>query len=165
MASMTFTFPALPKSAAELKALPEAALTSPFAVAALTVAALCCYEENKDACIEMLNFLKGPQPLSAYDLQFLRDRLTGKGYKPFSFFEGSSPANGYKPSVPYTITVSDNPYSYGDANYATLWIKSSGADSARQVKLRKKASAGQWFLWDQMLLSDIRNPAEEDPWA
>lgn len=165
MASMTFTFESLPKSVDELKALPEASLTSPFAVAALSVAALCSYEENKDACFEMLNLLKGPQPLTPFDYQFLRDRLGGKAYKPFSFFAGSSPANGYKPNAPYTITVSDNPYSYGDANYATLWLQSSGADSARPVKLRKKGSTGQWFLWDIQFLSDIRIPAEEDPWA
>lgn len=165
MASMTFTFESLPKSVDELKALPEAALTSPFAAAALAVAALCNYEENKDACFEMLNFLKGPQPLTPFDHQFLRDRLGGKAYKPFSFFAGSAPENGYKPTAPYTITVSDNPYSYGDANYATLFLQSSGADSVRPVKLRKKPSAGQWFLWDILFLSDIRIPAEEDPWA
>ena len=163
MASMTFTFESLPKSVDELKALPEASLTSPFAVAALSVAALCSYEENKDACFEMLNLLKGPQPLTPFDQQFLRDRLGGKAYKPFSFFAGSSPANSYKPNAPYTITVSDNPYSYNDEKYAVLYITSTGADSPRQVKLRRKGE--QWFLWEQFLLSDIRQPKSADPWA
>lgn len=163
MASMTFTFNALPKTVDELKALPEAALTTPFAAAALTVAALCRYEENPAACIDMLNFLKGPQPMSPYDKQFLADRLRGKGYKPFSYFEGTSPANGYKVSGSYRITVSDNPYSYNDEKYAVLFITSTGADSPRQVKLRRKGE--QWFLWENFLLADIRVPAEEDPWA
>lgn len=161
--SKTFTFASLPKSVDELKALPEASLATPFAAAALTVAALCRYEADPNACIEMLNFLKGPQPLSPYEKQFLRDRLSGKGYKPFSYFEGTSPANGYKVSGPCTVTVCDNPYSYQEEKYAVLLLKSSGADSPRQVKLRQKGS--QWFLWEQFLLADIRIPAEEDPWA
>ena len=37
----TCTFAALPESLAELRALPEAALDSPFQTAALTVLALC----------------------------------------------------------------------------------------------------------------------------
>ena len=35
-----FTFPVLPKSVEQLKALPEASLTDPYAVAALTIAVL-----------------------------------------------------------------------------------------------------------------------------
>lgn len=47
----TFTFSALPESLAEMRALPEAGLDSPFKTAALTVLALCAYaaarkEEN-----------------------------------------------------------------------------------------------------------------------
>ena len=37
----TFTFSALPESLAEMQALPEAGLDSPFKTAALTVLALC----------------------------------------------------------------------------------------------------------------------------
>ena len=42
---------------------------------------------------------------------------------------------------------------------------SGGADSARQIKLRTKPSTGQWFLWEQFLLADIRKPVSADPWA
>ena len=66
--------------------------------------------------------------------------------------------------MPYTVTVSENPYSFNEANYATLWIKSSGADTPRQVKMRAKGGA-TWYLWEQFLLPDIRIPAEQDPWA
>lgn len=159
----TFTFAKLPENLAELKTLPEAALTDPFATAALTAAVLCNYEKNVDATVEMLNFLKGPQPLSPFEKQFLRDRLVGKSYVPRSYFAGTSPANNYTPSVPYTITVEENPYSYTQENYAVLWIKSSGADSPRQVKMRSKGE--NWYLWEQFLLPDIRVPAEQDPWA
>ena len=82
-----------------------------------------------------------------------------------SFFEGAAPENGYQPVQPYSIVVSDNPYSYPDENWATLYVKSSGADNARGIKLRRKPSTGQWFLNEIQCLSDIRLPVEEDPWA
>ncbi len=162
--SKTFSFNDLPKSVEEMKALPEASLDTPFKAAALTVCALCLFPENRQVSKDMLNFLKGPQPLSPAEEQFIADRfMDGKKYVPFSYFEGSSPENEYTPTVPYKITVSSNPYSFQDPNYAVLYIKSTGADSERQVKLRKKGE--QWFLWEQFLLSDIRKPKSQDPWA
>lgn len=161
------TFTSLPTSVAELQALPQAAMQSPFQTAALTVAALCAWGENPQAAIEMLNYLKGPSPLSAYEKQFLQERLRGKAYKPYSFFAGATPANGYKPALPYRITILETPHSNAQAGegYVQLYIQSGGADAHRPVKLRSKPSTGQWFLWEQMLLSDIREPAADDPWA
>lgn len=160
----SFVFQTLPTSASELTAMREFDLSDPFSTAALTVAVLCHYEKDPAATAEMLNVLKGPRPLSPFEIQFLRDRLAGKGYKPFSFFAGSSPANNYTPSQPYTVRVEDNPYSYQNEGYAKLYLRSSGADSPRAVDLRRKGD-GRWFLWEQFLLSDIRIPANEDPWA
>ncbi|MCQ2429697.1 MAG: hypothetical protein MJ192_05150 [Clostridia bacterium] len=162
----TFTFDKLPMNVEELKALPEASLDTPFKTAALTVIALNAYASNADNGAAMLNFLKGPQPLTPMEKQFIRDRfMDGKTYVPISFFAGTSPDNNYTPSVPYTIMVSDNPYSYNDSTYVSLWLTSSGADSQRQIKLRQKPSTGEWFLWEQYILSDIRKPKSEDPWA
>ncbi len=161
----TFTFPSLPTSLAELQALPEAALATPFAVTALSLAALACWERTPEAAYEMLDYLKGPEPLSPYEKQFIRDRLQGKGYKVLSYFEGATPENGYTPAVPYRIRVSENPYSYPQENWATLFVSSGGADFPRQVRLRRKPSTGQWFLVELQCLSDIRVPAAADPWA
>ena len=87
-----FTFTALPENLAELQALPEAKLDSPFKTAALTVVALCVYAADKNIGIEMLNFLKGPRPLSNMEIQFIDDRLRdGKTYVPFSYFKGATP--------------------------------------------------------------------------
>lgn len=158
-----FVFHALPENVQQLQALPEYAMIDPFMTAALTVAALCRYEKDPNATVDMLNALKGPRPLSNYEIQFLRDRLSGKGYKPFSFFQGATPANNYTPTIPYTITIRDDPYSYQNDGYAKLQLQSFGADNPRQVTLRRKGN--QWMLWDQMLLSDIRTPAKDDPWA
>lgn len=157
----TFTFDKIPTSVAEVKAN----IQDPFEAVAVASIVLCNYKNDVATTINMINVLKGPQPLSPFEIQFLRDRLGGKEYKPFSYFAGSSPENGYTPTMPYTITVSDNPYSYQDDAYANLYVKSSGADSPRSIKVRKKPSTGQWFLWEYFTLADIRIPVEQDPWA
>ncbi|MDR1692504.1 MAG: hypothetical protein LBR72_04035 [Oscillospiraceae bacterium] len=163
--SVTFTFGSLPMSVEQLKSLPEAVLTKPHYTAALTVLALCRYGDSPQDAVGMLNFLKGPQPLSPYEEGFLRDRLNGKAYKPFSFFDGATPGNNYTPAQPYRITVFAGPYSFQEAGYAKLMICSSGADAPREIKLREKPSGAQWFLWENYLLSDIREPNANDPWA
>ena len=163
--SETFTFASLPENLAGLKALPEAALDSPFKTAALTVAALTRFAQDEAAVHEMLDFLKGPEQLSVFEKQFIRDRLSGKAYKCLSFFDGATPDNGYTPHTPYRITVSSTPYSFQNENWATVYVKSGGADSPRPIKLRKKPSTGQWFLNEIQCLSDIRVPKAEDPWA
>ena len=161
----TFTFSALPSNVAELQALPEASLDSAFKTTALTLAALCNYEHNPAATIEMLNFLKGPGEVSGFEKQFIKEHLGSEGYKARSYFDGATPQNSYKPDVPYKITVIENPYSFDTADWATLYVQSGGADNPRPVKLRRKPSTGQWFLVEIQCLSDIRVPAEEDPWA
>ncbi len=153
----------LPKNLKEMKELSEAALTDPFKTAALTVCAFCAYVEATGPGIEMLNFLKGPQELSLYDKQFIKDRLDGKKYIPYSYFKGAIPENEYSPSKPFIIEVVSNAYSYNDEGYARLYVQSGGADSLRPITLRRKGD--QWFLWDQMILADIRKPRSADPWA
>lgn len=161
----TFTFVSLPKCVAELQALPEASLDSAFKTTALTLAALCNYEHNPEATIEMLNFLKGPGEVSGFEKQFIKEHLGSEGYKARSYFEGATPQNSYKPNTPYKITVIENPYSFDNENWATLYVQSGGADNPRPIKLRKKPSTGQWFLVEIQCLADIRVPVEEDPWA
>ena len=163
--SETFTFEALPADLAALQALPEAALDSPFKTTALTLLALCAFEKNEAAAVEMLNFLKGPDDLSNFEKQFIKERLSGKYYKVPSFFAGATPENGYEPARPYSVTVLETPYSYPEENWATMYVQSSGADAPRSIRLRKKPSTGQWFLWEQFLLADVRVPVGQDPWA
>lgn len=165
MEEYTFTFRDIVKSKDELLRYPESSLDTPFKTAALALLALCTYKYDKEACYLMLNYLRGPEPLTEFDKQFLRDRLGGKEYKPYSFFKGATPENAYTPSKPYTITVRQNPYSFTEENYCVLWVKSAGADTEREIKLRKKPSTGQWFIRDFVCLADIRIPKNEDPWA
>ena len=160
-----FTFAYVPKSVEELKALPESNMDSPYKSAALTMLVLCNYKNDVEGTHSMLDFLKGPEPLNPYEKQSLRDRLRDKEYKPFSFFEGANVDNDYTPTLPLTIVVSETPYSFREDNWATLYIKSGGADSPRPIKFRRKPSTGQWFVNEIQCLSDIRTPKSSDPWA
>lgn len=163
--SVTFTFDKFPTSLSELQALPEASLDTPFKTTALCLLTLFNFSNNIDAMYEMLEFLNGPDDVSAYAKQFIRDRLKGKEYTVASFFAGATVENNYTPSNPYQITVSTTPYSFDEENWATMYVKSSGADSPRPVKLRKKPSTGQWFFTEIQCLGDIRVPVAADPWA
>lgn len=162
--SQTFTFASLPQNVEELKTMPEADFSSPFATAALVVAALCRYETSPKDCIAMLDYLRQPRPMSVYEQQFLRDRLGGKAYVPRSYFAGTSPQNDYTPSLPYQITVSAGQNAFKYEGYATLTIVSSGADTPRQIQMRAKGGT-VWYWWEHHLLPDIRTPVSMDPWA
>ncbi len=164
--SKTYSFEALPQTVDELKALPEAALTDVYAVAALSLLALTRFEADRNASIAMLNFLKGPDPMTPMAIQQISDRfMDGKFYKVNSFFEGATPANNYTPSQPYKVKVSSTPYSFETENWAVLYLHSGGSDNPRPVKLRKKPSTGQWFLVEIQYLGDVRTPPTADKWA
>ena len=160
----TFCFRVLPESVDQMKSLPEAALSNPFQTAALTVCALCAYGTNKAAGEEMLNFLRGPRPLSAFDISFLNDRFRDGKHVPFSYFQGATPENDYTPAKPFTVTVTAGPYADANPGYKKLHIQSGGADSPREIVLRQKGD-GQWLLWDQFLMVGVRQPKSQDPWA
>ena len=157
-------FKNLPSTLEEFTSLPQAALSTPFDTAAMTVLAFCYYPQNKDLALQMVNYLRGPRPLSGGDISFIADRFRDSDYVPRSYFEGSTPANDYTPAEPYTIIVSENPYSYQNEGYATLYITSGGADSPRSVQMRK-AKDGKWYLWEQFILVGIRQPESSNPWA
>ena len=143
----------------------EASLDTPFKAAALTVCALCAYGADKAIGQEMLNWLRGPRPLNGQDISFLNDRFRdGKSYIPFSYFVGASPENGYTPRQPFTLLVGSNHTSYVEDGYCKLFIPCGGADDPRPIKLRRKGN-GQWFLWEQYLMTGIRIPTSADPWA
>ena len=160
----TFSFVTLPESLEQMQSLPEAALTSPFQTAALTVCALCVYGADSKIGTEMLNWLKGPRPLTNYEFSFLADRFREGIHVPFSNFHGATPENDYTPSHPFTVTIEAGPYADVNPGYKKLHIRSGGADNPREIVLRQKGN-GQWLLWEQYLMVSIRQPKSEDPWA
>ena len=145
-----FTFAALPESLAEMQALPEASLDTPFKTAALTVLALCAYAADKSIGTEMLNWLRGPRPLNGQEISFLNDRFRdGKTYLPFTYFAGSTPDNNYTPTQPYTITIESNHVSGEEQGYMKLFIPCGGADAPSTIKMRQRGSDGKWLKWEK----------------
>lgn len=139
----------------------------PECICALFLCALALFERDKDAGTAAMNRLRGPKPMTPYDCQFLRDRLRGKSYLPLAYFEGATPGNSYQPQVPYILNVLADPRPQDvEPGYLRVFLTTSGADSPRPMKLRQKVSTGEWFLWEySSILSGIRIPVAEDPWA
>ena len=162
---MNISFASIPSNLDELKALPEASLKEPEYACALFVAAMMNYKNDPATAISMLEFLKGPSGVSEYEKQFIKDRLSdGKEYVIRSYFAGTSPENDYTPSMPYTVVPEKDAASL-DNGRIRVFMRSSGADSPRMIKMRLKASTGEWFIEEEMILSDIRIPKSQDAWA
>lgn len=138
-------------------------LETPEDTAAMFVVAIATYVKDRALGTEMINFLKGPEPLNAHGIQFLKDRLGDKPYLPNSYFLGSNPSNNYEPTIPFEVEVFEDPLG-AEEGYARVLLQSSGADSKRVLVLRKKGS--QFFVWDYPgILSGIRIPQKDDKWA
>lgn len=164
---MDIIFERLPKNLQEMKELEYASLSKPEYAPALFLAAVKAYVIDKEAAYEMIQFLQGPREFTNADKQFIRDRMMDKAdYIVESYFKGSTVENNYTPTLPYTVSLTENPYSYSEEGYVKLFLKSAGADSARPIKVRLKPSTGQWFLWEQSsILMGIRVPVSKNPWA
>lgn len=164
METHVITIERIPTSIDELKDLSAASISTPFEAAALAVAVFCNYEDNSRRTIEMINYLKGPDALSPYDIQYIRDHLLGKGYIVRSYIRGTNRDNNYMLPYypPYEVEVSDNNYSYRIKGYATVYLKSTGADDLRPITLREKD--GKWFLWHNTFLDDVAPPLHTNIW-
>ncbi len=149
------TLNSLPKTLDELKAMPQAALTVPEEVAALTVAcALALYRKTLPRPRKCWISMRGPRPLNGIDKQFIRDRFRGKEYLMRSYLVGSTPENNYTPVQPYRVTVSENTYSRTQFvdGYLTLYVACSGADSPRP-RCATNHPLGSGFCGKQQLLT------------
>ncbi len=163
---MQITIHEWPKDQKEFQDLARDMMKSPEGSAALLMVAFKHYVTDRENGLGMLNVLHGPRPLSTRDQQFIRDRLMDKTYLPDSYFLGARPENNYKADEPLTIEILPDPIPAESDEFRKFHLRSSGADSPRVVTLRRKASGDDWFVWDYPgLLSGIRIPQEEDPWA
>lgn len=162
---MKITVSSVPTTSEEFSTLPQNDLSKPENTCAMFLLALALYLKDSDAGVAALNTLRGPRPLSNYDIQFLRDRLRGKSYLPLAYFDGATPANNYVPSTPLTLEViADSRPQDIEEGYLRLFLKTTGADSPRPIKLRQKGDS--WYLWEySSILSGIRIPSEADAWT
>lgn len=164
---MRITITRIPDTLSEFEAMAAELRQTPQGVCALFLCAVSLFDKNRDEGVRAMDLLRGPRPMTPYDSQFLRDRLRGKAYLPLAYFEGATPQNGYTPVAPLTLEVLDDPRPQDvEEGYRRFFLKTTGADSPRPIKLRQKPSTGEWFLWEySSILSGIRIPASEDPWA
>ena len=162
---MKMTVSSVPTTSEEFSALPQNDLSKPENTCVMFLLALALYLKDSDAGVAALNTLRGPRPLSNYDIQFLRDRLRGKSYLPLAYFDGATPANNYVPSTPLSLEViADSRPQDIEEGYLRLFLKTAGADSPRPIKLRQKGDF--WYLWEySSILSGIRIPSEADAWT
>lgn len=162
---MNVSVNAMPNTLEEFKNMPQIGMKKPEEVCMLFFCALNLYLKDKDSGIEALNILRGPRPMLPYDIQFLKDRFRGKEYLPLAYFNGATPQNNYTPAVPYVLEVMEDPRPQDiEEGYIRVFLKTAGADSPRPLKLRRKGD--MWCLWEySSILSGIRIPAEQDPWA
>lgn len=162
---MKITVSSVPTTSEEFSALPQNDLSKPENTCTMFLLALALYLKDSNAGVAALNTLRGPRPLSNYDIQFLRDRLYGKSYLPLAYFDGATPANNYVPSTPLTLEViADARAQDIEEGYLRLFLKTAGADSPRPIKLRQKGDF--WYLWEySSILSGIRIPSEADAWT
>ena len=117
----------MPESLPEFEAL-AAEGRQPERICALFLCALALFDRDKDAGTAAMNLLRGPRPMTPYDVQFLRDRLRGKAYLPLAYFEGATPENGYQPRVPYRLNVLADPRPQDmEPGYLRVFLKTAGA--------------------------------------
>lgn len=165
---MTLTFNKLLETKEDFIKIPK---TSAENVAALVVHAINIYQKDEELFFDIIQELMSDlQPLSNMLKDQIKDRMSQNGkssYIGLSYFNGANNFNNYEPDKSYTIEITDGPSSYVNEGYATLYLKSGGADSKRPITLRKKKD-GNWVLWSDSilgLLSDIRKPENQNPWA
>ena len=155
----------LPETIEEFKAMPQADLSNPANTCAMFLCACELFISDRDAGREAMDFLRGPRPMTEYDMQFLRNRFIDKKYLPKVYFEGASPDNNYEPRKPSTLEVYDDTTSAKpQPGYLRLFLETAGADRKRPITLRGKGD--KWYLWEySSILLGVVPPKAEDPWA
>ena len=160
----TLTFSRMLNSVADLK---EIDLKDEYQSASALIFTLAAFEKDENAGKAMFEYINGPEDMSGFDVSFIKNQLSQYPYVMRSYFNGTSPENNYEVSN-VIITFKENQYSRTEENYVQLLAHSSGADSDRMFKLRKKPSTGEWFVFSdtyRALLAGIRIPKSVDKWA
>ncbi len=162
---MIVSFDTLPTSLNEFSSLVNEGLTAPEKTCALFICAVNLLGNNLNEGLEAMNLLKGPQPLSAFDKSWYKDRISDKPYLAKAYFSGATPENSYTPTVPYTLSFLPDPRPQDcEDGYMRLQIKTPAFDSPRYLKLRRKGD--NWYIWDvNSIMLGVRTPAKDDPWA
>ena len=163
----------LPASIEEFAALRDQVATTPQGGAAMMVLALHLYAQADDLGQQCLAAAVHPERLDegagGYQglqlrrskIGLIKSQLGGQPHIPRSYFQGTTPENGYQlPDPPLTLKFSDNPYSE-DAGAGTfkVFVACSGADSDRPITVSKDGQ-GLWraIEWSTLIVG-VKEPA------
>ena len=141
----------------------EFKFTDPIDAFCLLIFAICNYEKNKDIFYEMLKKATNTDNISENLKQKIDEQLTKNNKQSYignSYFYGTTRENNYTPFKPYTLEIVEGPYAYQNEGYATLHIKSSGADLPRPVTF-EKTKDNKWYATPDSIFSlikDIKRP-------
>jgi len=161
--AVKFVFHMLPADSADIQTILEVyPQTDKYNTAALFLVSLVRYVVNEEDGLEMIDALKGPQPLSTMEKMFLKDRFSDKKYLPRVYFEGAEPKNNYLPAIPWTLTVYEDPVA-PPQGYSYVNVKAPGEETPRRIVMRKKGDEHILWEYNGVLLS-VHLPQEEDPW-
>ena len=142
--------------------------SDPAKTAALFVMAMLSYTENETLGTQAITLLASPEQLSpglVYNglqpgpsLKGHLKRLKEKPYLARSYFQGTSPENGYQLSeLPYNVIVHPDPRGPSSPGRVKFFIPCSGADSPRPITL--KEDGGAWKVSEaSSLFVGIRPP-------
>lgn len=148
-----------------IEAYGEIDITDEYKTAAAAVMALAVYETDPDTSVNALGYLMGPAGISVHDKNFVGTQFKECPCVARSYFEGAVPENNYTP-VKYSLTITENSHSRDTENFVVLYVSCGGADSPRNITLRKQLSTGCWYVYSfGGLLAGVKTPASEDPWA
>ncbi|MCA8923189.1 MAG: hypothetical protein KDD82_15345 [Planctomycetes bacterium] len=161
----------LPQDVEALVTLRDSLASTPQGAAAVFVAALLVYVEDRAKGIPCLtlvmdrgrltqgsNGYKGFEP-GRQDLRDLDERVGSKPYLARSYVAGTTPSGEYRlPSPPFQVKVREQPHDV-QAERAKVFVWSSGADSPRPLTLIKN-NRGLWKAtnWSSLTVG-IRPPA------
>ena len=175
----TYTFSTIPTNVEELKQYNISGDDGRYKVLALYIMSLRTWKpENQTDCEEMIGYLCNRQ-LSVYEKQRLAEQMKKSKqylYLGNAFLNGSTPANNYTPSQPYSITLTqdsvvDEDQVYIPANPSIpspdqyrAFIYCKASDSGKWIDVYKSSKDGNWYMYKWMdLITSIKVPASSNP--
>ena len=175
----TYTFSTIPTNVEELKQYNISGDDGRYKVLALYIMSLRTWKpENQTDCEEMIGYLCNKQ-LSVYEKQRLAEQMKKSKqylYLGNAFLNGSTPANNYTPSQPYSITLTqdsvvDEDQVYIPANPSIpspdqyrAFIYCKASDSGKWIDVYKSSKDENWYMYKWMdLITSIKAPASSNP--
>ncbi len=171
LSAKTVTLPGLPGSVSEFIKMRNQMAKTPEGGAALFVSAMIAYSKDRDLGMKLFTIAldrrnviksrrgvyKGYRPAGHF-MYFIK-RLNSRKYLASCYILGTSPSNGYALPSSYKLEITRNRYSKGSDGSIKVFVKCSGADSPRPLRM-KKNNRGIWKVKSaSSLFVGIRKPA------